>query len=131
MCPLDIPSAQPAEPGCHPDEDIARQNAVIQSLRHLDPFSMNFIPIPDGEGICRLHAIRAGMMEAPLTVLEHGSKEGEMVGTICFSFLIEKLWSDGREPTRVIFDLGLRAGVRMSFISMNIRRIDSVYLAGF
>jgi len=110
MCTTDTPSAQPPEPGRHSDEDIARQNAFLQSFRHIDPFSTDFVPIPDGEGICRLHAIRAGVVEGSLALFELGGKDDEFVDSICFSFLIEKLWSNGGAPTRAIFDLGVRAG---------------------
>ncbi|KAF8333138.1 beta-lactamase-like protein [Cantharellus anzutake] len=106
MCPTDT------SPALLPKSDaVERQNAHLLSLRHLDPFSMKFVPIPAGEAVCRVHAIRGGVMDASLGIFEHGSKEGERVPYgIDFFFLIEKLWNDGREPTRMLFDLGLRAG---------------------
>lgn len=121
MCFVDTPSPQPSEPlslSSDTDEDIiTKQNADLLSLKHLDPYSMDFVPIPNGKGICRVHVVRAGVMEAPLAIFEQGAKEGETVYGICFSYLIEKLWNDGRRPTRLIYDLGLRAGVRYLFIS--------------
>lgn len=101
------------EDSVHPsskEAEIQRHNVHLRSLKFIDPLSLAFTPVPDGNEICRIHALRCGTLDLPAwQIIQEGVLDGVILPIPSYAFLIEKLSpDDGRVLKRVVFDLGLR-----------------------
>jgi len=102
-----------SEDSAHPNSkeaEIERHNVHLRSLKFIDPLSLAFTPVPDGNEICRIHALRCGRLDLPAwQIIQEGVLDGVILPIPSYAFLIEKLSpDDGSVLKRIVFDLGLR-----------------------
>ena len=89
--------------------EIQRHNDHLRSLKFVDPYSLAFTPVPDGNETCRIHALRCGMLDLPAKQIIQGALDDAILPVASYAFLVEKLSPEnGSVIKRIVFDLGLR-----------------------